>query len=123
MTDKPVKDGAMMLLKGAENESTAIIAVNIEELTILKWTVSKATAEIQQTQTVLQFEFNEKLKVMHLSSSNDQSVIQLIVIDEDNHMRRLKLKFNGDSLAVKLNIVSDPLDYFDYSETIYPGAA
>lgn len=71
----------MMLLKGAENESTAIIAVNIEELTILKWTVWKATAEIQQTQTVLQFEFNEKLKVMHLSSSNDQSVIQLIVID------------------------------------------
>ena len=45
-TDKPVKDGATMLLKGAENESTAIIAVNIEELTILKWTVSKATAEI-----------------------------------------------------------------------------
>ena len=37
-------------------------------------------------------------------------------------MRRLKLKFNGDSLAVNKNIVSDQLDYFDYSKTIYPGA-
>ena len=60
---------------------------------------------------------------MHLSSSKDQSEIQLIVIDEDNQMRRIKLQFAGDILTVNKNIVSDELDYFDYNKTIFPGAA
>ena len=87
------------------------------------WTVRKATAESEQTQAVLQFEFNEKLKVIHLSSSKDQSEIQLIAIEESNQMWIIKLSFDGNSLTVDENIVSEPLNYFDYKKTIFPGAA
>ena len=60
---------------------------------------------------------------MHMSSSKDQSIIQLIVVDESNQMRRIKLSFSGDSLTVDKNIVSKPLDYFNFKNAIFPGTA
>ena len=38
-TAASINDGVMMLFKGAAEESTAIIAINLSNLTILKWTV------------------------------------------------------------------------------------
>ena len=38
-TADQINDGVMMLFKGAAEESTAIIAINLSNLTILKWTV------------------------------------------------------------------------------------
>lgn len=38
-TADQINDGVMMLFKEAAEESTAIIAINLSNLTILKWTV------------------------------------------------------------------------------------
>ena len=57
-----------------------------------------------------------------MSSSKDQSIIQLIVVDESNQMRRIKLSLIEGFLLVEKNIVSKPLNYFGFNSAI-PGKA
>ena len=64
-----------------------------------------------------------------MSSNKAQSVIQLIVLDENNCMQRIRAAtfFDGNKknsiIFLEEVIVSKPMDYFDFNKAIIPGTA
>lgn len=120
----------MLLTEFDENFVNAIIALNMNNFTIQNWTLNYDKMDDTNwlswtivenppaTREVTQYEFNMKLKVLYMSTSKDNSIIQLIAVDESNQMRRIKLSLSEGFLLVEKNIVSKPLNYFSFDSAI-----